>query len=52
MDSSYGAAQKLYIKLGYIPDGKGIVSHGRYPKFGDQVTVDDSLNLYFTKDLA
>ena len=52
MDRDYGPAQRLYVKLGYIPDGKGIISHGRYPKFGEQVTVNDSLNLYFTKDLA
>ena len=52
MDFDYGSAQRTYVKLGYIPDGNGIVSHGRYPKFDAQVTVDDSLNLYFTKDLA
>lgn len=51
MNADYGPAQRLYVKLGYVPDGKGIVSHGRFPKFGEQITVDDSLNMFFTKYL-
>jgi GNAT superfamily N-acetyltransferase len=51
LDADYGAAQRLYIKRGYIPDGRGIVWQNRFPKYGEQVTVDDDLNLYFTKIL-
>lgn len=52
VDADYGPAQRLYVKLGYFPDGRGVSSHGKYPKFGERVTVDDSLNLFFTKELA
>ncbi len=51
VDADYGAAQRLYILRGYVPDGKGIVWQNRFPKYGEKVTVDDDLNLYFTKIL-
>ena len=51
LDKDYGAAQRLYILRGYIPDGHGIVWRNRFPNYGEQVTVDDDLNLYFTKKL-
>ena len=51
MDSDYGAAQRLYVLRGYIPDGRGLYSKGHFPKHGEQVTVDDDLALYFTKEL-
>ncbi len=47
----YGNAQRLYVKRGYIPDGLGIYKEGCHPQFGDIVTVDDALALYFTKKL-
>ncbi len=47
----YGAAQILYVRRGYIPDGRGISLHGTNCQHGDQVSVDDSLALYFTKEL-
>lgn len=49
--SSYGAAQRLYIKRGYIPDGSG-VWHGNAPCPDYAETVnDDELNLYLIKRL-
>jgi GNAT superfamily N-acetyltransferase len=51
LDADYGAAQRLYVLRGYVPDGRGIVWKNRFPKFGEQVTIDDDLNLYFTKKL-
>ena len=51
MDSDYGAAQILYSKRGYLPDGNGIHYDNRKLKHGDVVTVDDSLCLHFTKKL-
>jgi GNAT superfamily N-acetyltransferase len=51
MDAGYGAAQRLYVLRGYIPDGRGIVWQNHFPKWGEQVTVDDDLNLCFTKKL-
>jgi len=49
--ADYGAAQRLYVKRGYVPDGRGIISHGRRVTRGDSVVVDDDLILYFTKTL-
>jgi GNAT superfamily N-acetyltransferase len=49
--TDYGAAQRLYVKRGYVPDGLGILSHGRRVTRGETVVVDDDLALYFTKTL-
>jgi len=51
LQADYGAAQRLYVLRGYVPDGRGISWQNRFPKYGEQVTVDDDLNLYFTKKL-
>jgi GNAT superfamily N-acetyltransferase len=51
LDSDYGAAQRLYVLRGYVPDGRGIVWQNRFPKYGEQVLVDNHLNLYLTKKL-
>ena len=47
----YGAAQRMYVMRGYVPDGMGMRSNDRYVKHGDRVTVDDGLVLYLTKRL-
>ena len=49
--ADYGAAQRLYVKRGYVPDGQGLVYHDRHIHRGEQVVVDDDLVLYFTKIL-
>lgn len=49
--ADYGAAQRLYVKRGYIPDGRGIVAHERRVSWGDTVVVDDDLILYLTRAL-
>jgi GNAT superfamily N-acetyltransferase len=51
MDSDYGAAQAMYVRRGYVPDARGLTSHGRHVAWGDTVKVDDDLVLYFTKML-
>lgn len=51
MDPDYGAAQRLYVLRGYVPDGRGLVSHGRHVSHGETVPVDDGLALYFTKSV-
>lgn len=51
LHSDYGAAQVLYAKRGYVPDGRGVFQHGHYPKYGEHVTIDDDLSLYLTKHL-
>lgn len=51
MTADYGAAQKLYILRGYIPDGLGLHWKNHHVSHGEQVTVDDDLALYLTKEL-
>lgn len=49
--AGYGAAQRLYIKMGYVPDGQGI-SHDRQTVEPMQAyPVDDDLCLMMTKKL-
>lgn len=47
----YGHAQKLYVKLGYIPDGNGVCYNNVAVVPGASVTVDDDLLMYFIKQL-
>lgn len=49
--ADYGAAHILYIKRGYLPDGRGIVQSGRQLAYGDHAVVNDDLELLFTKRL-
>ena len=51
MTSDYGAAQRLYILRGYIPDGRGLWYRGHYLQHGEEITLDDNLALYLTKEL-
>lgn len=51
MDTDYGAVQRLYVLRGYVPDGRGLVYDDHFVKYGEQVTVNDDLVLYFTKHL-
>ncbi|MEO1414803.1 MAG: GNAT family N-acetyltransferase [Bacteroidota bacterium] len=48
----YGAAQILYIKRGYIPDGNGLVKDGIPIKYGESFTMDDGVIFYLTKQLC
>ena len=49
--ADYGAAQILYIRRGYIPDGQGLIYEGKQQGYGTSVTVDDGLVLYLLKSL-
>jgi GNAT superfamily N-acetyltransferase len=49
--SDYGPAQRLYVHLGYVPDGKGMASGGLPAAAGDKVLVDDDLVLWLVKEL-
>jgi ribosomal protein S18 acetylase RimI-like enzyme len=51
LDPDFGAAQRLYILRGYIPDGRGLHYRDHYVKYGEQVTIDYDLTLYLTKEL-
>ncbi len=49
--ADYGAAQRLYIKRGYLPDGRGL-HYGSNPAVaGETYRVDDDLVLYLVKML-
>ncbi len=47
----YGAAQILYIKRGYVPDGLGLTRNSVPVQYGDLVQVDDGLVMCFVKSL-
>lgn len=51
MHSGYGNAQRLYVKRGYVPDGRGLTYDGRVLKPMENTINDDDLVLYFTKNL-
>ena len=49
---SYGSAQRMYIKRGYIPDGSGVWYQDKQCKQYETVcTVDDDLVLFLSKKL-
>ena len=51
LDPDYGAAQRLYVLRGYIPDGRGLHYRDHHVTYGEQITVDDELAIYLTKEL-
>ncbi len=50
--ADYGAAQRLYMQRGYIPDGRGISWQDQPVAPMAPVVADDSLVLYFTKAVS
>ena len=44
----YGSAQRLYVKRGYIPDGKGVTDYYQHLEYGRRILVDN-LTLFLTK---
>lgn len=51
LTADYGAAQVLYSKRGYVPDGCGAIQRGQAIRFGEQLVVDDDLVIYLTRRL-
>ena len=51
MTPDYGAAQKLYVLRGYVPDGFGLHWRDHHIRYGEEIKVDDDLALYLTKKL-
>ena len=51
LTEDYGPAQILYVKRGYVPDGRGISHGGKALVHGDAAPVDDDLVLHLTKRL-
>ena len=49
MTQDYGDALRLYLRRGYLPDGRGLITEGRPVVYGESVLVDDDLVLYLTR---
>jgi GNAT superfamily N-acetyltransferase len=49
--SDYGAAQRMYTKRGYVPDGRGIMYAGEPVPPGQTVPIDDDACLMYTRTL-
>jgi GNAT superfamily N-acetyltransferase len=49
---AYGAAQRMYARRGYVPDGRGACLDKRPLREGERVTVDHNLIMWLTKDLG
>jgi GNAT superfamily N-acetyltransferase len=49
--ADYGPAQKLYVRLGYRPDGRGLTYDNAPVTPGETIRVDDDLVLWLTKVL-
>src|SRR5260370_30481259 len=47
----YNAAQRLYVKRGYIPDARGITYRNRFMQQGTSVVLDHDLVIDFTKQI-
>lgn len=52
MTQDYGAAQRMYVQRGYVPDGRGLMYREKPVAYGVSVMVDDDLVLFFTKRLS
>lgn len=51
LNPSYGSAQRMYCKRGYIPDGSGVWYKNRVCGEYENCCNDDDLVLYFSKKL-
>jgi ribosomal protein S18 acetylase RimI-like enzyme len=50
MHSGYGAAQRIYVKRGYVPDGSGVwYNDKQLEQYSEECRNDDSLVLHFSK---
>lgn len=51
LHAGFGAAQRLYVRLGYVPDGYGVTYDRQAVTAGEMRPVDDNLCLMMIKDL-
>lgn len=52
LNSEYGPAQRLYVKRGYVPDGKGAYYEQKVCQTDAVCRNDDELTLCLVKELA
>jgi GNAT superfamily N-acetyltransferase len=50
--ADYGRAQRLYVRLGFVPDGRGVAYDGAPTTPGEPYRLDDDLVLFLVKPLA
>ena len=51
LNSEYGPAQRLYVKRGYVPDGKGVYYEEKVCETNAICKNDDELTLCLVKEL-
>lgn len=49
LNATFGAAQRLYIRLGYVPDGQGVTYLREPVPAGEKRPIDDDLALMLLK---
>jgi GNAT superfamily N-acetyltransferase len=49
--ADYGTAQRMYVRRGYIPDGRGLLYNLKQVPPGEMVRNDDDAILMFSKSL-
>jgi len=49
--ADYGSAQRLYVSLGFMPDGQGLHYKNIAVKYNENVKADDDLVIYLTRRL-
>lgn len=52
LNSEYGPAQRLYVKRGYVPDGKGVYYEEKVCETNAICKNDDELTLCLVKELG
>jgi GNAT superfamily N-acetyltransferase len=50
--SGYGAAQRIYARRGYLPDGRGIMYRNQPVEPGATIRVDDDATLMLTRQVG
>ena len=51
LDASFGAAQRLYVAMGYVPDGTGISYDRKQVTAGEFRPIDENLCLMMSKTI-
>ncbi len=51
LTADYGDAQRLYIRLGFVPDGQGLHYKYKIANYSEKVIVDDDLLIFLSKKL-
>jgi GNAT superfamily N-acetyltransferase len=47
--SDYGAAQRIYVRRGYLPDGRGVMYDNQQVEPGATIRIDDDATLMLTR---